>query len=70
MSELQTVRRRPGSAAPPFLTVRDLTTRWRVSRSTVDRLVKAGQLVPTRIGGLLRFDLPQILEFEDRQKES
>jgi excisionase family DNA binding protein len=47
-----------------LLTKQDLAARWNCSISKIDKMIKAGELVPTYIGRLVRFRLDYIEEFE------
>lgn len=47
-----------------FLTYRDLAHRWKVSMVTIRRMVSAGQVPETRIGGSVRFSIADIERLE------
>lgn len=54
--------------APAYLTVRDLVTRWRMSRASVYRLIKAGYLPkPVRFASrTVRWSLRDVEAFEQK----
>ena len=47
------------------LTMGEVTYRFRISRSTMYRLIKAGKVKPIKIGGSLRFPMEEVLRIEN-----
>ena len=46
------------------ITMKEVTFRLGVSRSTMHRLIKAGKVKPIKIGGSLRFPMEEVLRIE------
>ena len=53
------------SQTPSLLSVAEAATILRLSRATTYRLVSAGDLPASRVGGQLRIDLEQLREYLD-----
>jgi excisionase family DNA binding protein len=51
-----------------FLTVRELTARWKMSRRQVDRYIESGELEVHRFGRSIRISMDDILLFELRRR--
>jgi excisionase family DNA binding protein len=51
-------------SSTPLLTYKELVERWRVSRQTIHKLVKAGRLKATYVGGSVRFHIEEVERYE------
>lgn len=58
----------PGTREP-LLTAADIEAELRISRATVNRLVRRGSLSAVRVGGRLRFTAADVDRFLERQRE-
>jgi excisionase family DNA binding protein len=58
-----------GRALEPLLTVAAACSLLAVSRQTLYRLIRAGELHPTRVGERLRFSPDDVRDFLERHKE-
>lgn len=58
----------PGEAAGPLLTIPAAAARLAVSRRTVERLIRAGQLQRIRIGGAVRIDPADLTDYIARAR--
>lgn len=47
-----------------LFSIKDLETRWKVSRAAIYRMIAAGRLHPIKIGGSVRFDPAKIEAIE------
>ena len=54
--------------AEVLLTVNDLRKRWKVGRTTVYRIINAGELKLVRVGESPRFRLTDVVAYEDRPR--
>ena len=53
----------------PLLSIRDVAGFLGISRESVYRLIRAGEITPIRVGGLPRFAPADVRAFVDRQRE-
>ena len=54
--------------ASGFLTVREVATRWQISRRQVDRYIKGGELKVHYFGRAIRIAMEDVLLFEARRR--
>jgi excisionase family DNA binding protein len=58
------------AALEPLLTVAAVCRLLAVSKQTVYRLVRAGELKPTRVGDRLRFEPDDVRDYLERHREA
>jgi excisionase family DNA binding protein len=68
MPQLVTVGESP--RLEPLLTIRDVATVLGISRESVYRLIRAGELEPIRVGHRARFTRGDLRDYLERQRES
>ncbi len=52
----------------PFFTIAGLMSRWKVSRSTINRAMENKTLKPTHIGSRVRFSAEEVERYERRER--
>ena len=56
--------------APIYLTYAEVAKRWRCSKATIARRVRAGELETTFNGALLRVTMASVLDYEAKQRRA
>lgn len=56
--------------AEPLLRIADVCQLLQISRGTVYGLIRRGELVPIRVGTLVRFSPRDVREYLDRSREA
>jgi excisionase family DNA binding protein len=56
----------PPTSGPsaPFLTIRELASRWRCSTETIKRRRRSGHIATYKLGGIVRFRLSDVVAYE------